>query len=615
MNDNFIASSSSSDRRHHQQQQQSTSGASLSRILDNGSVVHPHQHASPPQHSPPYHHYGGDYSNERGRDYYHPRPIQKPPTPQQQHHQQQHSPPPPPPTHNQQQEQEASLSLMMLANNQHYGSSSQRDHYSSKDGDQMSDVEMAVSAISSLSDTKPDHSQMNDTSQGYRRHPEHNEPYSEEMRGEDNSVHHQMPGQPNLEYHPNDLGGGRKHSKRLSNGSSQLLVSPSRIPQKDHKVITKRSPQKRRLSNANDYRASGGSKLNDLRELSEERKSNNLIQMPQGVGSPPSPVDSKSLNIRHHYLMNPSNQNDRYQSKTSPSPAHVPNGFSPGPGVGGMVGAYPDMPPSQPPIQQLQSNGQMPPMREHLGAQILKKYADMQRQQGNNSGGEDHISPQPPSSNGALNRQSMVPNGSPSMNGDHGMVNLSMHHPQVNGNGMYAPCVESHPGYPPIHQQGNPGYMHPSEVNSQGMHPRRISDPPINSVPASRGVHGKSSPVPPPQVPPHSPAIGQTSRGVPQPQGHLSSYHSLPPPPRTSSSSRLLQPVVTPSHHHQSPSQLEPVGPSNGSQPQIMGHPLTDFIRDRDPLASAGGYNGNRHHPASSHSNGVGPPPLSHQHS
>ncbi|CAG8766637.1 12363_t:CDS:2, partial [Acaulospora morrowiae] len=192
------------------------------------------------------------------------------------------------------------------------------------DNDQMSDVEMAASAISSLSDIKPNHSQLNRTnsksnsmsisslidaesaspesgrsiqagpSMERYQHPEHHEPYPDEMRGDDNSAHHQIQGQPGVEYHyPNDYG-IRKHLKRPSNGTSQVQTNSSKIPQKEPKVITKRNPNKRRPSNANDYQkmhhhsdsnyshvTSGSSKLNDLRELGEEKKPNYLAPISQ----------------------------------------------------------------------------------------------------------------------------------------------------------------------------------------------------------------------------------------------------------------------------------------------------------------------------------------------
>ncbi|CAG8504429.1 28886_t:CDS:10 [Dentiscutata erythropus] len=573
MNDSSVVASSSD---HHLS---SNSGHSLRNLLSDDGPAQ--QHASSQQQ---YHHSAGNnsglsngtygaYPNEQGRDYY-------------SHVQQQQ---PQQPVHNQplsSHEQnnrpsflnndvsadadEASKTLILLsqrAPSSHYGSS--RDHYSSKDNtQQISDVEIAASAISSLShspdDTKSIHPQTNQ-----RTRTKNNFMAISSLISGDESTSsdpiQSMQAAPTStvnfnSYNANNNGNGRKSAKRPLNGSPSLPIA---------KGFSKKSPQKRRPSDPNEnsqrkiHRSpdhmpypSGGQKYSDLREhpVEEQKPPIHLVPVSQGgptnsmdwdhqmppqqqynqsrslhnvpptdhpgrfqpktSGSPPMPAD-KSMNIKPHYAMNP---NERTLAKTSP--IHPSNGYVPGVGVDGIVG--------NPPITQSipQQNGQIRPQSSNPN--FCRMYNDMQKHNTKKKRNASHAyisymiytkSLQDVSENGRINKEynlppnnnminrPVMPESSPPMNNEH-MVNPSIvhhhHPPPVNGS-IYPPRVD-HPGYPL--QPSNPGYIHP-EANPQSVQPRRVSDSPMHPQPNSNPIslsrgYSHHGPPVPEPQPPHT---------------------------------------------------------------------------------------------------------------
>ncbi|CAG8605016.1 10268_t:CDS:10 [Funneliformis mosseae] len=449
-------------------------GFSLKSILsDDGPASHAHtqQHASLSQHSqsplppPQYHHgagnngvngnagntgYGGTYSSEPA---------------------------------------EAGSILLSLSNpntapqqsTSHYNNQS-RDYYPSKDNEQqMSDVEIAatISSLSNISNSVksipqhqrqraksnsmsiasllggeepsssdsgrsiPNGSLVNEPSQ-QRYQQQHQESYPEEMRNGDIHSHHQS--QQNLDcghFNGSSNHNIRKHTKKLSGGSASLVVNTTKIPQREPKGIQKKSPQKRRPSDAVDFTntrpkvhrnpelnhfshgpptTSGGPKLTELREhLGEERFPNripavhnysmewdrvphshsyhqarsshsipiqneNRFTMAKNVSSPPMHGDSQKLNVKNFLMGNNERQGSKTSSPPPPGlPVHVPNGYPHGHGVGGMAGAHVDIPPQlsqQPPPQIPPIQNGMPSISGQHSAfsnQFYKKYQDMVR--------------------------------------------------------------------------------------------------------------------------------------------------------------------------------------------------------------------------------------------
>ncbi|CAG8476768.1 8411_t:CDS:10 [Racocetra persica] len=342
MNDSSAATSSSD---HHLS---SNSGHSLRNLLSDDGPAQQHASLQQQQYHPSANNNSGlsngvygAYSSEQERNYY--SHVQQQQQPQPVHNQ-------PLPSLEQNNRpsfinndvsadaDEASKSLILLSQlPPHYGLS--RDHYSSKDnGQQISDVELAATAISSLShssdDTKSIHPQINqkakpknsmaisslisgdestssdpaqsmqtvptstDTMPRYYQHP--HDPYPDETRNGDIPSHHhpnhqyQTQNQQNIEYtsyHANNNGTSKKSNKRPLNGSPHLPINT--------KVYSsKKSPQKRRPSDPNEtsqrpkihHRSPdqmpyppSGQKYSELREHpTEDQKPS--IYLPQQVG-------------------------------------------------------------------------------------------------------------------------------------------------------------------------------------------------------------------------------------------------------------------------------------------------------------------------------------------
>ncbi|CAG8562334.1 5518_t:CDS:10, partial [Dentiscutata heterogama] len=673
MNDSSAAASSSD---HHLS---SNSGHSLRNLLSDDGP--PQQHASSQQQ---YHHsagnnsglsngtYGG-YPNEQGRDYY-------------SHVQQQQ------PVHNQPlssleqnnrpsydvsaDADEASKTLILLSqrpSSSHYGSS--RDHYSSKDNtQQISDVEIAASAISSLShspdDTKSIHPQINQ-----RTRAKNSMAISSLISGDESTSSdpiQSLQATPTStvnfnSYNANNNGNGRKSAKRPLNGSPSLPIA---------KGFSKKSPQKRRPSDPNEnsqrkiHRSpdhmpypSGGQKYSDLREhpVEEQKPPIHLVPVSQGGptnsmewdhqmppqqynqsrslhnvpptdhpgrfqpkinGSPPMPAD-KSMNIKPHYAMNP---NERTLTKTSP-PIHPSNGYVPGVGVDA---------PHQPITQSIpQQNGQIRPQSSNTN--FCRMYNDMSLQDGSDNVRSKEYNLPP---NNLPNRP-LIPESSPPMNNEHGMVNPAIvhhHPPPVNGS-IYPPRVD-HPGYPL--QQSNPGYIHP-EANPQSVQPRRVSDSPMHpqpnssSISLSRGYSHHGPPVPEPQ-PPHtshrhsigshhtSPSLLPThiqsqnhsirhNPSMPNLHSSMASdpQHRTPPSPLSRSGSVPRQPQTTLPPLQSQPSYMSQPPPTQGPSPHIYnGKSSPSLIPPQSPAMNH--YHGSQ--PGLVSQNGSRLPPVgSHHHS
>ncbi|CAG8596464.1 4215_t:CDS:2, partial [Racocetra fulgida] len=663
MNDSSAATSSSD---HHLS---SNSGHSLRNLLSDDGPAQQHASLQQQQYHPSANNNSGlsngvygAYSSEQERNYYshvqqqQPQPVHNQPLPSLEQNNR-------PSFINNDvsaDADEASKSLILLSQlPPHYGLS--RDHYSSKEnGQQISDVELAATAISSLShssdDTKSIHPQINvgdestssdpaqsmqtvptstDTMPRYYQHP--HDPYPDETRNGDIPSHHhpnhqyQTQNQQNIEYtsyNANNNGTPKKSNKRPLNGSPHLPINT--------KVYSsKKSPQKRRPSDPNEtsqrpkihHRSpeqipypSSGQKYSELREhpTEDQKPSIYLPQQDWEHQMPPQQFhQSRSLHNGP-----PADHSVRFQPKNCGSPPmpgdksmNIKNHF-----IIPHQNERPLKKPSPPPINA--PNGYVPGVG--VGGMVGNPSL-----QDNGSDRKDYISP-PNNNMIPPNRSSILSDNSPPMNSENGLVNPPMvhHHHPINGTGMHPPRVE-HPGYPPL-QSNNPGYIHP-EANPSSVPSRRVSDSTMysqHSQPSSlvRGYPPHGPPVPESQ-PPHashrpigshhtSPSllpnnhIQQQSHSIrhnqSMPNIHPDPQHRTPPSPLSRQSSYISQPLPAqgpPSHLYNDKSSPVPP-PLIPPQSPAMNH----YHSSQQGLVSQ--QNGSRLPPVGSHHHNSQPPEL-----
>ncbi|CAI2162316.1 12522_t:CDS:10 [Funneliformis geosporum] len=567
----------------------------------------------------------------------------------------------------------------------HYNQS--RDYYPSKDIEQqMSDVEIAAATISSLSTISnsvksipqhqrqraksnsmsiasllggdepassdsgrsiPNGSLINEQSQ-QRYQQQHQESYPEEMRNGDIHSHHQ--GQHNLDYglfnSSSNHNGIRKLAKRLSGGSAPLVVNTTtKIPQREPKGIQKKSPQKRRPSDAVDFSntrpkvhrnpdlnyfphgpptTSGGPKLSDLKEqLGEERIQNRLIS---AVPNYPMEWDRGQ---------HPQSLHQTRPSHSITTQTEMPNGNRFTNNLPLSMAKNVNSPPMHGDSQKLnvknflmsnnerQGNKTTSPPLPGLSAHVPNGY---QHGHGVGVGGMvgTHVDITPQLSQQPPPQMPPIQNGMPAISGHHSAFSNQFHKkyqdmennkskdghlqsqtpPPQNNNIMNRQIIPngspmnndhvmvtqvngnniygSRDGYPPI-QPNNSGFMHSSEIAANsGVQQRRVSDPLMHPISNVNAISGSRN------VYPNGPSLVEQPPPPHTPQRRSTgSSHNSPPihssSVQHSSSQRqnILSSLSEPSHRTSTPSTSRSV--SQSSQHSYMPGP-------HDALTSRNSY-------------------------